>query len=176
MDRYSLISTAFPFEIQIKIILKAEYLWYNDKVNMIINNWYRYIARKIAIFQISLTLSKYYNEEKNINLINPLCIKNIQKMKYINKYFTGKTEDIFYWKTLLRKFCKGLIDIYLISQVEVINGDICNKKYREINNIIFSFISKIMPYDWHTSPDPIISRWLTIYLLHNSPAITMAGY
>ena len=131
MDRYSLISTAFPFEIQIKIILKAEYLWYNDKVNMIINNWYRYMARKIAIFEISLTLSKYYNKEKNTDLINPLCIKNIEKMKYIYNYFTGKTEDIYYWKTLLQKFCKSLIDIYLISPVEVINGDICYEKYKE---------------------------------------------
>ena len=180
MDRYSLISTTLPFEIQIKIILIAEDLWYNDKVNMIINNWYRYMARKIAIFEISLTLSKtlskYYNKEKNTNLINPLYIKNIQKMKYIKKYFTGRTEDIFYWKTLLRKFCKDLIVEEAYHEVEVINGDICNKKYREMNNIIFSFISKIMPYDRNPYPDPIISRWLTIYLLHNSPAITMAGY
>ena len=27
------------------------------------------------------------------------------------KYFTGKTEDIYYWKTLLRKVCKGLIEL-----------------------------------------------------------------
>ena len=53
-----------------------------------------------------------------------------------------------------------------------------------MNNIIYNFISKIMetalslPRSYYSFlfPDPIISRWLTIYLLHNSPAITMAGY
>lgn len=97
MDRYSLISTPLPFEIQNKIIVIAEFIWYNDKVNMIINNWYRYLSRKITMYRISTTLKKYYIETEG-SLIDPMCEINKKKSNiYINIlqviqkiYFIGK--------------------------------------------------------------------------------------
>ena len=110
MDRFSLISTDIPFEIQYRIILIAENLWYNKLVNMIIDQWYKYMERKMSMFKISLTLTRKYwvrpsrsGPTSALKIIDPICSKNIEKMKYMYKYFTGKTEDIYYWKTLLRK-------------------------------------------------------------------------
>ena len=158
MDRYSLISTFLPIDIQFKIIIIAEELWYNKLVNIIIQQWYRYMGRKIAIFNISLTLSKYYNKKRQIKIIDTLSNINLKKMKYMYRYFTGKTEDIYYWTTLLKKVCISLTDILLM------NKDIWkeNSTYREMNYTTFCFINKIKNIDNKIINDPIIYRWLTI--------------
>lgn len=170
MDRFSLISTNIPFEIQYRIILIAENLWYNKLVNMIIDQWYKYMERKMSMFKISLTLTtKYWGTTSALKIIDPICSKNIEKMKYMYKYFTGKTEDIYYWKTLLRKVCKGLIEIKLQNKDITIE----NKNYREMSNITFSFITKIMKSELRAIQDPVISEWLNIYLLNNASCMAI---
>lgn len=159
MDRYSLISTPLPFEIQNKIIVIAEFIWYNDKVNMIINNWYRYLSRKITMYRISTTLKKYYIETEG-SLIDPMCEINKKKIKYIYKYFTGNTEDIFYWKKLLIKICRGIIDKR--DKFTVLNND-----YREINDLTYIFIIKIMKKEIMIVNDVVVSKWLNKYILDN---------
>ena len=161
MDRYSLISTRLPIEIQNKIILIAEDFWYNDKVNMIINNWYRYLSRKITMFHISTTLKKYYIDWWNHSLIDPTCETNIKKIKYINKYFTGKTEDIFYWRKILIKICHGIIN-------KTDNSLFLNNNYREINQITYMFMIKIMKIEKRIVNEPTISKWLNKYILDNA--------
>ena len=113
MDRFSLISTKLPFEIQNEIISLAEKLWYNNSVNKIINNWYRFIARKIVTFNLLLTLKKNkFNLKKRwsriITTIDPLDEVNSKKIKYIEKYYTGNTEDQEFWYRLIVKILNGL--------------------------------------------------------------------
>lgn len=155
MDRYSLISTKLPFEIQLKIILKAEQIWIYENVNKIIDNWYRYMSRKISLIQISNSFNKY--KINNQYYIDPLDLYNIKKIKYINKYFTGRIEDIVYWSHLLQKLCHALI----INRSEIYR---MNTNYIEMEEAVFSLYRKID----NIQNNPIINEWLNIYYHNNT--------
>jgi hypothetical protein len=150
MDRYSLISTKLPFEIQLKIILKAEQIWIYENVNKIIDNWYRYMSRKISLIQISNSFNKY--KINNQYYIDPLDQINIKKIKYINKYFTGKIEDIVYWTHLLQKLCQVLI----LNRSEIYRK---NTNYIQMEDAVFNLYRKID----NIQNNPIINQWLNIY-------------
>ncbi len=105
MDKYSLISFTLPIELQIIIINMANKLWYEENQKKIVKNWYRHIARKIGIFEISQSLKKISGIRE---FIDPIYNKNSDKIKYISKYFSGKIEDQVYWESILVKILLGI--------------------------------------------------------------------
>lgn len=141
MNRFTLL----PVEIQEYILKIAKALLYEKSANCILTNWYRYMARKIAIFELSLSFQEEDHIEPNristmsiITIINPLNDINSKKINYINKYFTGKSEDLEYWKPLIKKFRQGLIYYrdYTLYQPTEIEFDSYYRTHFAIDKII----------------------------------------